>query len=751
MVGSLAAAGGLLVWACNGDGDAASTVVQTATVQRGTIRVSVNATGTTQYVNQNNLTFGSPGTVESVTVRQGDKVTKDQVLAKLQGSDLQQAVDQANAALLNAQDAYDTTLKSNGPSDVAKAQQAVAAADVSIQNAQNALALSKSGISQALSIHNQEQTVAELQGKLSAAQTALLAAKDGSQRQSDLAALQQTLSNARVTLDTAESDLAKAREGLGAGSVATAQANLDASHQTLAIAQAQLPNTQTVQDRLVSDALRALQEKQTAQQALLSRAFGIGVSLEETLLDPVLLIARHPPQFYAAASAEANAGWLAATRASNDYNTALTARDSAVAAARKAVTTAQDAITSAQDALTTAQSNAVGAGLTAKQAKVDVAKAALAIAQLNLNSLMDTPLAVDIAAKQAAANQASSNVDAAKSTLEQLRATPLSVDVAVKQTALDVAKAALVDAQESLKKVQAGPDPAQVASKKAALQAAQATLKTAQDNQTRATMKAPYDGILSAVNIKTGDTIGAGTVAIIVVDPTRLLVQATVDEADILRVRVGLPVLVTLSSAAPGVQIPGVVMAVVPTPRSSQGIVSYPVDVELTLAPGQGATGARLQGQTGQGQSGAGQAGQGTQGGARGTLGQGQATAGANAAAIAAARAAQAQAIQQVFGGLSATVSIIVQEAADILTVPTRAVNRTQGQSTVNVLKADGAKEVRQVTTGVSDGTSIAITTGLEEGERVVLPTSAARTTTTTQGGGAFGGGPGPGGFVLPR
>ena len=53
-----------LVGACGGKSTSGTTAPQQATVTRGTIRITVNATGVTQYISANNLTFGGrhPGT-----------------------------------------------------------------------------------------------------------------------------------------------------------------------------------------------------------------------------------------------------------------------------------------------------------------------------------------------------------------------------------------------------------------------------------------------------------------------------------------------------------------------------------------------------------------------------------------------------------------------------------------------------------------------------------------------------------------
>ena len=53
--------------------------------------------------------------------------------------------------------------------------------------------------------------------------------------------------------------------------------------------------------------------------------------------------------------------------------------------------------------------------------------------------------------------------------------------------------------------------------------------------------------------------------------------------------------------------------------------------------------------------------------------------------------------------------------------VPQRAVIETQGAYQLAVVGADGKVEVRPVKTGPRDGTEWAITSGLKEGETVIV------------------------------
>jgi hypothetical protein len=103
--------------------------------------------------------------------------------------------------------------------------------------------------------------------------------------------------------------------------------------------------------------------------------------------------------------------------------------------------------------------------------------------------------------------------------------------------------------------------------------------------------------------------------------------------------------------------------------------------------------------------------------------------------------------------GLSVVVSIVIQEANDVLLVPNRAITYQAGEAHVQVVAADGTTEDRTIQTGISDYQNTEVTNGLTEGEKVIVPQSATTTTSATQDQGQQGGMmiPGMGGGAPPE
>ena len=164
-----------------------------------------------------------------------------------------------------------------------------------------------------------------------------------------------------------------------------------------------------------------------------------------------------------------------------------------------------------------------------------------------------------------------------------------------------------------------------------------------------------------------GGPVSAGTPIATVVDTGRLGLAANVDETDVLLVKVGGTATVELD-AATGAAYPAKVTAIDELPTTSaQGGVSY--RVRLDLGAGKDAQGA---------------------------------------------------AAPTPRPGMSAVVRLRVREAADAVTVPASAVVDAGGQEAVWAVRAGRAERV-PVTLGVQGEDVVQITTGLSDGQRIVV------------------------------
>lgn len=207
-----------------------------------------------------------------------------------------------------------------------------------------------------------------------------------------------------------------------------------------------------------------------------------------------------------------------------------------------------------------------------------------------------------------------------------------------------------------------------------------------------ASLVAPADGIVTAVNIRTGETAPSST-AISLASST-LEVATSVVESDIGKISTGQKATVTISAVS--ASLGGTVSSIAPSGSSSgnSGVVSFAVEVVLDAPP------------------------------------------------------------DSVRPGMSADVSVVTASATNVLAVPSRALSGSAGNYTVRVVAADGTVAARSVTVGIVTSSLAEIQSGLQAGELVVTGTSSTQATVNGTGGaGGLGGGRGgttfPGGGVV--
>jgi HlyD family secretion protein len=82
---------------------AQSNTNQQATATTGDLSVKVSGSGNTSYAVDSKLVFSSPGKIEKVAVKEGDRVAKGAVLAKLETNELELALSQSQVAQAQAQ------------------------------------------------------------------------------------------------------------------------------------------------------------------------------------------------------------------------------------------------------------------------------------------------------------------------------------------------------------------------------------------------------------------------------------------------------------------------------------------------------------------------------------------------------------------------------------------------------------------------------------------------------------------------
>jgi len=235
------------------------------------------------------------------------------------------------------------------------------------------------------------------------------------------------------------------------------------------------------------------------------------------------------------------------------------------------------------------------------------------------------------------------------------------------QAQVDAAEAQVTAAETQLDE-DADASATQVAADSASLASARSDLDQARDALAAATMRAPFDGTVSAVGFEVGDQVGSGSnqaasdgaggsPAITLISPRALEVDANVPAADVSQLKKGMQVEITPTGG--GEVVYGTVSEVgVIATASDSGAAQFPVTVAVTGRP------------------------------------------------------------SGLYAGSTASLAITVKQATDVLAVSTAALH-TDGDTTF-VYLIDGSKRTRRdVTVGETYGMQTEVTSGLEEGDVV--------------------------------
>jgi HlyD family secretion protein len=148
--------------------------------------------------------------------------------------------------------------------------------------------------------------------------------------------------------------------------------------------------------------------------------------------------------------------------------------------------------------------------------------------------------------------------------------------------AIAVAEATLAEARANLARLKAGPTAAQIAEAEADVRRATAALQAAQTQLDELTLRAPFGGLIAAVNIKPGEYVTPGAPLITLGDPGAWQIETTdLTELSIVKVQPDAPVTITFD-ALPGVEMQGRVTRIRELGENRQGDITYRVIITPT-------------------------------------------------------------------------------------------------------------------------------------------------------------------------
>lgn len=335
---------------------------------------------------------------------------------------------------------------------------------------------------------------------------------------------------------------------------------------------------------------------------------------------------------------------------------ALLDTDLALANARLALTQAREALENSDYALLVQQegNRASGETIAEAQANLVLAQSEVDRAQKEYSKYSgrsaDDPVRALARSNLAAARQ---NRDAILRQLNWYLGKLSADDQAMLEATVEVALANLRQAELEVERITSGPDPEDVT-------VAQARIAAAQANINLSSVRAPFAGTITLVEVKPGDSASPGQSAVQLFDLSRLFVEAQFSEVDINKIHPGQIVALSFDAELDR-EYEGIVTQVGITGNVFQGIVNFRILIEITHPD------------------------------------------------------------EVIRPGLTAVVNIITSEIDDVLLVPNRAVRLVDGQRVVYILQNGEPQIVPVELGGSADTQSEVVGGGLQEGDQIIL------------------------------
>lgn len=245
-------------------------------------------------------------------------------------------------------------------------------------------------------------------------------------------------------------------------------------------------------------------------------------------------------------------------------------------------------------------------------------------------------------------------------------------------------KQSIDEKQQSLDDILAGADDLDVRSAQLSVTKAKNALQDAQNNLADYYVRAPFAGTIAAVQVKKYDSVGSGTaIATLITNNNRA--ELSLNEVDAAKIKVGDKATLTFD-AIDSLTLTGKVSQIDAVGTVTQGVVSYAVTIGFDSQD------------------------------------------------------------PRIKPGMTVNAAIITDARQDVLMVPASAVKTQNGASFVQAFTpelaapsstqgvvSDTAPRQIPVEVGISDDTNIEITSGVSEGQQIVVRTITASAQTTTQ------------------
>ena len=711
---------GYSLWSESSASDEQTAQTQLVPVALGNLVNDVSVPGTLTYATREVLTFGQQGFVSDVSVLEGDTVSFGDALATLDAetvANLEKAIAQARNDARDAEDALEEARNPYSAVQIAQAEVDVAKARQNLQNAEDEL--SELGFLPSLDVAQAWVDVLNARADRDAARESR-AELDAPTFQ-ELAKARADVADARVALQDAQDDLAAILNPIDEDvedEIARLESDVASAEDALASARFDLQTAEREASEKIEPALEDLDTAQGEYNALFEKWLGMNVSsiahqspdaifasygmdLDNLLSRPQIL----PLDTGFAQSIPADDpetpwdevvvfSWVILYPGQFRVDCADSGSESGLICVRDEFADAFDAIQDFASNIETIRSDEsektrkAEVAVSGAEETVELKKKALGDYLADINAEPDRLL---VESKNRAIESVEADLLDAETALADLETLDES-SIILADHEIQLAEAKVTEAEEALADVFKGTDPVdktvmraearlareslaeaeatleeygvvdqlEIELRQAELVATRATLETALADLERATLRAPFDGIVVAVNIEPDQQVNANTQAVEIADPSVVEVSGYVDEIDVLFLQAGSQAYVTLE-ALPNQTLSGTVSSIASVGESQQGVVTYPVTIRVDSSD-----------------------------------------------------------IGQAPEGLSATAQVIIRERNDAALIPLQALYGAVQSPTVRVVSGNDIIE-REVRLGISDDFWVVVEEGLDEGEVISM------------------------------
>lgn len=228
------------------------------------------------------------------------------------------------------------------------------------------------------------------------------------------------------------------------------------------------------------------------------------------------------------------------------------------------------------------------------------------------------------------------------------------------QQNITTAQNTLENAQKNLELKQAGATNEQLQAQEAQVKAALANVNNISAQIAKATLKAPFAGIITLQNAKPGEIAQGGAITVSLISQVEFEIETNIPEADIAKVQIGNTANVTLDAYGSDIKFQAKVTKIDPAETVLEGVATYKTTLQFL------------------------------------------------------------QKDERIKSGFTANIDILTAQKENVLTVPYRAIITQNGDKTIKILNGKQAQE-RKVVIGLrgSDG-NVEIVEGIVEGEKII-------------------------------